>query len=168
MENALPLGLFGFAYWDWAFAPVAGMFVNAFQTAPIDLFWPDFFAARRSLCADPLALDDERLRAHMVATARRRRGVANRLVDWRAWREGRLERLLDAVPMRDIRQLLRLVADDLQAAKSGFPDLTVIHGANAYEFVEVKGPNDQLRESQRLWLDRLRGAGLPARVLRFR
>ena len=168
MENALPLGLFGFAYWDWAFAPVAGMFVNAFQTAPIDLFWPDFFAARRSLCADPLALDDERLRAHMVATARRRRGVANRLVDWRAWREGRLERLLDAVPMRDIRKLLRLVADDLQAAKSGFPDLTIIHGANAYEFVEVKGPNDQLRESQRLWLDRLRGAGLPARVLRFR
>ena len=168
LENALPLGLFGFAYWDWAFAPVAGMFVNAFQTAPIDLFWPDFFAARRSLCADPLALDDARLRARMVATAECRRGVANRLVDWRAWREGRLERLLAAVPMQDIRQLLRLVADDLEAAKSGFPDLTVVYGTGAYEFVEVKGPNDQLRESQRLWLDRLRGAGLPARVLRFR
>ena len=168
LENALPLGLFGLAYWDWAFAPVAGMFVNAFQTAPIDLFWPDFFTARRALCADPLALDDAGLRARMAATAASRRGVANRLVDWRAWRPGVLERLLDAMPMQDVRKLLRLVAEDLQGARTGFPDLTVVYGAGAYEFVEVKGPNDQLREQQRLWLDRLHSAGLSARVLRFR
>lgn len=168
LENALPLGLFGLAYWDWVFAPVAGMFVTAFQTAPMDLFWPDFLAERRPHCADPLALDDDALRERIVATAARRRGVANRLVDWRAWRPGRLERLLAAVPMAAIRKLLALTGEDLEAARSGFPDLTVVHGAGAYEFVEVKGPGDQLREPQRLWLERLDAAGLPASVLRFR
>ena len=168
LENALPLGLFGLAYWDWAFAPVEGMFVNAFQTAPMDLFWPDFFAARRALCADPLALDDAALRDAMLDTARSRRDVANRLVDWRVLSPETARRLLDAIPMADTRKLLAIVVEDLERARTGFPDLTVVYPDGSYEFVEVKGPNDQLRPHQRLWIDKLRAAGLPARLVRFR
>ena len=168
LENALPLGLFGLAYWDWVFAPVQGMFVNAFQTAPIDLFWPDFFAARRHCCQDPLELADGPLLARMSETGRTRRGIANRLVDWRALSAPTLDALLSALPAADIRKLVGIVAADLERARTGFPDLTVIHGPGVCEFVEVKGPNDQLRHHQRLWLERLNAAGLPARVLRFR
>ena len=168
LENALPLGLFGLAYWDWVFAPVDGMFVNAFQSAPIDLFWPDFFATRRALCADPLRLDDGSLRAAMLATARSRRGVANRLVDWRALPAETLDRVLTDIPMADVRKLLAIVVEDLDRARTGFPDLTAVYDGGAYEFVEVKGPTDQLRQHQRLWIDKLRDADLPVRVLRFR
>ena len=150
------------------FAPVDGMFVNAFQTAPLDLFWPDFFETRRALCADPLRLDDTALRAAMFDTAASRRGIANRLVDWRALDAETLDRVLTGIPMADVRKLLSIVAEDVDRARTGFPDLTAIYEDGSYEFAEVKGPNDQLRHHQRLWIDRLRGAGLPVRVLRFR
>lgn len=168
LENALPLGLFGLAYWDWVFAPVAGMFVNAFQTAPTDLFWPDFFAARQDSCQDPLELSDGALLKRMRETSRSRRGIANRLVDWRALTAPTLDALLTALPAAHIRKLLEIVAADLERARTGFPDLTVVHAPGACEFVEVKGPNDQLRSHQRLWLDKLNAASLPARVLQFR
>ena len=168
LENALPLGLFGLAYWEWVFAPVDGMFVNAFQSAPLDLFWPDFLVTRRGLCDDPLRLDDGALRAAMLATAASRRGVANRLVDWRALDAATLERVLAGIPMADVRTLLAIIALDLDRARTGFPDLTAVYDDGTYEFVEVKGPTDQLRSHQRLWIDKLGEAGLPVRLLRFR
>ena len=33
------MAIFGLAYWHWLFAPIEGAFVNAFQTAPVDLGW---------------------------------------------------------------------------------------------------------------------------------
>ena len=167
-ENALPLGLFGLAYWDWMFAPVDGMFVNAFQTAPIDLFWPDFRNARRDLCADPLAVDDVTLAAAMLGSCRAHRGVANRLVDWRVFDFNTLVRLLDGLGIDTVRKLLAIVSEDLDSARRGFPDLTVVYGPCRFEFVEVKGPNDRLRDGQHLWIDRLRAANLPVRVVRCR
>ena len=168
LENALPMGLFGLAYWDWMFAPVDGMFINAFQTAPIDLFWPDFLEARRDLCADPLAVDDETLRAAMLDACRVHRGVANRLVDWRVLDADTLGRLLDGLGMDAVRKLIAFASADLDNARRGFPDLTVVYGPGRFEFVEVKGPNDRLRDEQYLWIDRLRAARLPVRVARCR
>ena len=168
LENALPMGLFGLAYWDWVFAPVDGMFINAFQTAPIDLFWPDFLEARREKCPDPLEADDETLRAALLAKCRAHRGVANRLVDWRAFDADTLDRLLDGLGMDTVRKLIAFASDDLDNARRGFPDLTVVYGPGRFEFVEVKGPNDRLRDDQYLWIDRLRAAGLPVRVARCR
>ena len=168
LENALPMGLFGLAYWDWMFAPVEGMFVNAFQTAPIDLFWPDFLEARRDLCPDPLAADDGTLRAAMLDACRTHRGVANRLVEWRVFDEDTLGRVLEGLGMTTVRKLLAFVSADLDNARRGFPDLTVVYGPGRFEFVEVKGPNDRLRDDQYLWIARLRAAGLPVRVARCR
>ena len=168
LENALPMGLFGLAYWDWMFAPVDGMFINAFQTAPIDLFWPDFLEARREKCADPLAVDDVTLRAAMLDACRAHRGVANRLVDWRVFDADTLGILLDGLGMDVVRKLLAFASADLDNARRGFPDLTVVYGPGRFEFVEVKGPNDRLRDDQYLWIDRLRAARLPVRVARCR
>ena len=168
LENALPMGLFGLAYWDWMFAPADGMFINAFQTAPIDLFWPDFLEARCDLCADPLAVDDETLRAAMIDACGAHRGVANRLVDWRVFDADTLGRLLGGLGMDAVRKLIAFASADLDNARRGFPDLTVVYGPGRFEFVEVKGPNDRLRDDQYLWIDRLRAARLPVRVARCR
>ncbi|MDE0452897.1 MAG: VRR-NUC domain-containing protein [Gammaproteobacteria bacterium] len=168
LENTLPMGLFGLAYWDWVFAPVDGMFVNAFQTAPIDLFWPDFLEARRDLCPDPLDSDDETLQASLLETCRTHRGVANRLVDWAVFDEDTLSRLLEGLGADTVRKLVGFAGEDLDNARRGFPDLTVVYGPGRFEFVEVKGPNDRLRDDQYLWIERLRAADLPVRVARCR
>ena len=168
LENALPMGLFGLAYWDWVFAPVDGMFINAFQSAPIDLFWPDFLEARRDQCPDPLETDDHALRVALLARCRAHRGVVNRLVDWRAFDAGTLERLLDGLGMDTVRMLVACVSEDLDNARRGFPDLTVVYGPGRFEFVEVKGRNDRLRDDQYLWIEALRARNLPVRVARCR
>ena len=165
LENNLPLAIFALAYWQWIFAPVEGAFVNAFQTGPLDLFWPDFLESRRGVCADPL---QGPLKPRLLATAQTKAGVANRLFNWRVFTPAVASALIDAIPEAHLRALLDIVSADLAGRRSGFPDLTVVHAPGRYEFVEVKGPNDQLQIHQRLWIHALLERGLPVRVLRFR
>ena len=177
LENDLPMGLFGLAYWSWVFAPVRGAFVHPFQTGPVDLFWPGFFAAREGLApgeglakaegalADPLAAE---LKPLLRATLRVKAGTANRLFNWQRFTPVVAEALIDALPEAHLRALVEIVRDDLPGKRTGFPDLTVLYGPGRYEFVEVKGPNDALRIHQRLWIEALRRRDLPVRVLRLR
>ena len=44
----------------------------------------------------------------------------------------------------------------------------MIYGPGSFEFVEVKGPTDQLQPGQRIWFEALEHLELPARVLKFR
>ena len=165
LENDLPMAIFGLAYWQWIFAPVEGAFVNAFQTGPVDLFWPDFFARRCDVCDDPLA---QALKPQLRAMAASKAGVANRLFNWRRCSPQIIESVLEAIPEADLRALAEIVREDLAGRRSGFPDLTVLYGPGEYEFVEVKGPGDQLQIHQRLWIEALQKRRLPVRVLRFR
>ena len=165
LENNLPMGLFALAYWSWLFAPVPGAFVHPFQTAPVDLFWPDFFAVRAGVCEDPLAAPlKPRLRAAVCAKA----GTANRLFNWRRLTPAVAAAVIEAMPEEHLRALLEIVRDDLSGKCSGFPDLTLVYAPGRYEFVEVKGPNDRLQTHQRLWIEALRQRGLPVRVMRLR
>ena len=165
LENNLPMALFALAYWEWLFALLPGAFVNAFQTGPVDLFWPDFFRARADRCQDPLngALKP-RLRTAICEKAH----IANRLFNWRRFTPAIGHAIVDAIPEPDLRALLAIVREDLPGRRSGFPDLTLLHGDGRYEFVEVKGPGDQLQIHQRLWIQALRQRGLPVRMLRLR
>ena len=165
LENNLPMALFALAYWSWLFAPVPGAFVHPFQTAPVDLFWPDFFAVRAGVCEDPLATPlKPRLRATVCAKA----GTANRLFNWRRMTPAVAEAVIETLPEEHLRALVEIVRDDLAGKRSGFPDLTVVYAPGRYEFVEVKGPNDRLQTHQRLWIEALQQRGLPVRVLRLR
>jgi len=165
LENHLPMALFALAYWSWLFAPVEGAFVNAFQTGPVDLFWPDFFKAREGECADPLV---DPLKPRLRETVQTKAGVANRLFSWQRFEPSVAHAVIDAIPESGLRALLEIVREDLGGRHSGFPDLTVVYGPGQYEFVEVKGPGDQLQIHQRLWIEALERRGLPVRVLRFR
>ena len=164
LENNLPMAVFGLAYWPWVFAPIEGAFLHPFQTGPQDLFWPDFFTSRQADCPDPLR---GRLKRRLRAVASAKAGTANRLFSWQRCPPTVFETVLDAIPEPDLRALVEIVRDDLAGRRSGFPDLTIIYEPGRYEFVEVKGPNDQLQIHQRLWIHALLARGLPVRVLRF-
>ena len=165
LENHLPMGVFALAYWSWLFAPVEGAFVNAFQTGPVDLYWPDFFRSREGICEEPLK---DRLKPVLGQVAAAKAGVANRLFSWRRFTPEVIEAVTDNIPEADLKALVNIVREDLAGKRSGFPDLTVIYGPGRYEFVEVKGPGDQLQIHQRLWIEALEARGLPVRVLRYR
>lgn len=170
LENLLPLGLAGLAYWDVVFAPLRGAFSHPFQLGPRDLFWPDFARARRPLL-DARRCSLEAPGAFAAALRERAassRGVANHLVHWGAFDDALIDHLLDAVPHHQLAALAAYTIANLHRARSGFPDLLIVYGRGAWEVVEVKGPTDQLQPAQRVWLAALRSHGLPARVLRFR
>ena len=76
-------------------------------------------------------------------------GTANRLMSWRHFDAHLLERILTAVPHQRLLSLACHVINNPAAARTGFPDLLVINDG-AYEFVEVKGPTDVLRPTQRI------------------
>ena len=165
LENDLPMAVFALAYWSWMFAPIEGAFLHPFQVGPRDLYWPDFFATRANTCSDPLAGP---LKARLKRMARAKEGTANRLFSWHRCPREVIEAFVDAVPEADLRALLEIVRHDLAGKRSGFPDLTIVYGTGRYEFVEVKGPTDQLQAHQHLWIQALCARGLPVRVLRFR
>ena len=60
------------------------------------------------------------------------------------------------------------VIDNLRKARTGFPDLLVLHGPGDYEFVEVKGPNDRLQPAQRVWFRYFRENSCNHRILKFK
>ena len=168
VENSLVRTLTGLIYWHCIFAPIPGAFTNPFQSAPTDLYEDDFVAARMDLVAQVDLLSDQQLLAQLRDTATRKHGLANHLVSWSLVDELGLDNLLCAMPTRDIRVLTRHLIHHLPTHRSGLPDLFVVYGPDSYEFVEVKGPNDQLQPGQRVWLADFAELDVPARVLKLK
>ncbi|MEZ5560477.1 MAG: VRR-NUC domain-containing protein [Pseudomonadales bacterium] len=169
-ENRFPLGLAGLLFWEQIFAPVRGAFTHRFQSAPRDLFWPDFAAARRApLAAQVAALARPgAVAGQLRRTLEQKSGLASQLVSWSLWQPEFVELLLAQVPEERLLTLGRTVIHDLPRLRNGFPDLLVLNGPGRVELVEVKAPTDQLQGAQRVWLALLPELGWPARLLKFR
>ena len=170
LENQLPLGLAGLAFWDLVFASVPGAFLNPYQAGPLDLFWEDFTEQRREeltrLTTD--LQDPGHFRDVLRSNLAKKHGVVNHLVSWRHWDGYLLDRVLATVPHHILYPLVCHVIENLRKTRAGFPDLLVLYGTGDYEFVEVKGPTDRLQPAQRAWFDYFREHGCRARVLKFK
>jgi hypothetical protein len=168
LENRFPLALFGLAFWDVVFAPVPGAFANAYQLGPIDLFWEDFAKIRAAAIERRVTELTSRgaLRDRIADTWNRKNGVNNALVAWDTIDFALIDRAIDALPLGGIVALLTYLAHHLGEVHTGFPDVVVLYDDGGHEFVEVKGPGDQLRTEQRVWLGQLGSMGLEARALK--
>jgi hypothetical protein len=167
LENRLPLGMLGLALWDVVFAPIEAAFVNPYQDRPADLYWSDFRRARAPLIDARLCAlrESDAVAREVRATACAKRGVTNALVDWRAFDSDFVERATAAVPGSTWTAMFDYMLDDLEQTRTGFPDLALFLGPKRFQFVEVKGPGDQLRREQRLWFEFFARAEVPAYVL---
>lgn len=166
-ENALWTALYGLAFWDVLFAPVPGAFQHRFQAAPADLRLPGFFEARREAIRARLRDLEEpgAPRRLILAMEEQKRGVANVFVNWRAVPRDLLEAALDHVPPAALLEVLRTLAPNPAAWRSGFPDLFLCAPGRAALW-EVKGPGDALRPEQERWLGIFNRAGLESLVVR--
>jgi len=164
-ENTLWNALFGLAFWDVLFAPVPGAFQHRFQTGPADLRTPQF-RERREEAIQARLRELETPGAHrsiILQAAQAKRGVANAFVNWRGLAPGELETALDVIPQASLLEVLRTMAPNPAAFRSGFPDL-FLHREGRCMLWEVKGPGDALRPEQERWLAIFNRAGLDARV----
>ena len=170
VENSLVRTLTGLVYWDAIFADIAGAFTNPFQAGPNDLYRDDFFVSRQDMIEslESELANDVVFEHHMVDVCSRKQGIANNLVNWSMFSSFELQDVLDAMPIDDIRRLTAFLIRNLHSRRAGLPDLFVVHGPKQYEFIEVKGPNDQLQPGQRIWFKHFHRLNIPARLLKLR
>lgn len=169
LENHLPLGLTALAYWDVLFMPVSGAFTHLFQHGPHDLYLDDFvFPRRAAIQARTAALSNATDPAELLLqTWDKKFGTANSMLSWQAMPRDVLARILQAIPKPHLLALTSAVIECPGKCRTGFPDLFVQHASGDCEFIEVKGPSDQLQPQQRAWLARLDALHIPASVLKF-
>ena len=169
LENRLPGMLFMLTCWDIVFSPLPGAFVQPFQAGPTDLYTEDFWARRRE--AIEARLEAVRCGVYGVedclGVLERELGTVNPFWGWQG--AGVVPHILRSIPRGVRAGICELVAREPRRARVGFPDLTIANGApSCLAFIEVKGPGDQLRESQRRWLEDLQALGVRAEVLEVR
>ncbi len=153
VESALVNALFGLLFWDEMFAPVTGAFVNPFQSAPLDMYTPDFRRVRQAaLDARLVELEEGRAAKRVLANFLQYQGLSNSWINWRYLRPEMLEQLLEHVPGQVLAAMLRRILFDPQSNRSGLPDLIAFDPVLGYLMVEVKGPGDQLQANQKRWV----------------
>ena len=170
-ENWLWQSLFGLAFWDVVFAPVAGAFQHAFQLGPLDLSSPSFRLKRADAIEQRLEelRDEPEPAARLLARYDEKQGISNRLVSWHDGAREQLELALSRLTGRQLAWVFDRLSRDLMRYRRGFPDLFVLlEAAPGFELLEVKSPADQLRPEQKAWIDYLNDGGLPAKILNVR
>lgn len=168
VENALFNSLFGLAFWEQIFAPVAGAFHNAFQSVPADMYQQGFYQRRQALLEARLAeLATVDLYPELLAALHRYWGYQCRWVSWQLLSAALLEQVLACVPREHLLAIWRRMLFDPGENRRGFPDLIALGDApGAYCLIEVKGPGDQLQHGQRRWLRFFAEQAVPACVAR--
>ena len=164
-ENMLWNAMFGLSFWDIIYDPSLCHFHHELQTAPSDLTTPQFYKNRQPLFEKRLQLfrDKQAVLDLVTACHTIKQGLSNPFVGWHDALIDLLHTLIDKVPLRIQADVLAHMAKDLKHRTTGFPDLFLWRD-DAYCFVEVKSPNDQLQPHQYQWLRFFESVGLCARV----
>ncbi|WP_336691419.1 VRR-NUC domain-containing protein [Delftia acidovorans] len=166
VENALINSLFGLLCWPAIFAPLPGAFFHPFQSGPADLSAPDFVQRRAALFEECLAhLDDGSWREVIVQRHADKQGLQSPFVFWGTLTAPLLALALDCIPPAHLRLFFARLLRDVQANRTGFPDLVRFWPAERrYELVEAKAPGDKLQDNQIRWLQYCAEHGIPVRV----
>lgn len=170
-ENWLWKSLFGLAFWDIIFAPVAGAFQHAFQYGPLDLHSRDFRIQRQDLIARRL----EELRQASDLSRRLldvydvKHNTANRWVSWHKGSRQVLQQALDRLEGPHLATISDRLSRHPGRYRRGFPDLFVWSTTTpGFQLLEVKAPGDQLRPEQGAWIDYLNAAGIETQILHLK
>jgi len=144
------------------------------QACPLELALPSFYQNIGEKLEEKLSriTNEEAFLSNEVTECwEASRGIWLRGLDRERWS---LEETLDlarCVGGTVVSGMLRLLAQDYHGWSGGMPDLFLwkpngLHGEEeTARWVEVKGPGDSLRTSQRAWLDRLATWGATAEVI---
>ncbi|NAX49277.1 VRR-NUC domain-containing protein [Photobacterium halotolerans] len=162
-ENALICGLFGLAFWDIIFAPVAGAFLNPFQRAPRDMYHSEFSERRRDMLTARLNAIRTESWHNWLAVFQQKQGITNDWVNWAILTPALVEETVSCLNGEQLYAMLSRLLFDPRHNRSGQPDLVMFRNGHI-QWVEVKGPGDTLQANQKRWLRLFQQLGLEARV----
>jgi hypothetical protein len=166
VENALMNTLFGLAFWEQIFTPVPGAFHNPFQSAPTDMYSPEFRARRKRALASRMAeLSAGEIGPLLQEAWCKYAGFQSHWVDSRWIDEALLADAARTIPDDHLLAIWERMLFDPGENRRGFPDLIALGDRPGdYCLIEVKGPGDALQESQKRWLRFFERQDIPAAV----
>ncbi len=167
VENYLWRGLFGLFFWDIIFDQESEAIHHPLQTAPSDLYTPQFFSRRSDAILNRLKTLSypERFLNIVRHHYESKMGMNNPMVGWHESLLPLVEQCYHCLRPEQLSSVLLEMARDLRENTRGFPDLFV-WGEGSYSFIEVKSPNDQLSAQQLYWLHFFEKEKINARVIR--
>ncbi|KAL5636850.1 hypothetical protein ACGC1H_000726 [Rhizoctonia solani] len=172
-EGTIVLTLFGLLFWDILFAPVPGAFETPYQSAPLDLVHDSFFSSREEIINARL----DELRSTPDAARQIAKNVYSREREREPWcvgvrwdlfeHEEELTEVVECLGGPALAAICRLLAEEYGSRRGGVPDLFVWNTTQkTCKFIEVKGPGDNLSETQKVWIDVLLSAGVDVELCR--
>ena len=159
-ETKVITTIYGILFWDIIFdKTVDNVFVDRFQSSPLDIQTDHFYQSRKELIDSKLELLQnapiefvcELIRASWDANI----NTQCSLVSWSLFED--IDELLGLIKCFTINQLTNLcknISQNYRYFRSGGPDLILWSTElNKFAFIEVKGPGDRLSDKQKVWLD---------------
>jgi len=167
VENSLINSVFGLCFWETLFSNIPGSFSHPFQSAPHDLYSPDFFSNRiESMNSGWNKLSDYCEHPHHASDIyRAKEGISNPFVHWGKINTEILHTALKRIPFQHWKIIFSRIMKDMKENRSGLPDLIYFPYDFGYEFIEVKGPGDKLQKNQSRWLRFFQQNSIPSRVI---
>ncbi len=168
VENYLWTSLYGLIFWDIIFKSKPGAFYNPFQRGPNDLYSEDFYLSRKSEIDKRIKwIGNKDWAVKVLDTYDEKKLTANYLVRWKQVKKSDVKKVLSKVPSEHIKAVMERMSKSLRHHSAGFPDLFTYHPRKKeYCLVEVKGPGDQLQQSQKRWLRYFKEREIPCKVLK--
>jgi len=157
-EGRILLHLYTLLMWPILFeTSVPGAFETPFQTCPLDLVHDSFFPTRQQVIIKRISLIEDGFGLDFIREADERERPKKTWAVGVRWNDFSLQ---DALEIAEglggpgLGKICLLLSEEYGCRASGVPDL-IIWKADEKKamFVEVKGPGDQLRENQRVWID---------------
>jgi len=171
-EGGVLTMLFVLAMWDVIFMPIEGAFETKYQREPLDMRSDAFAIVRRAEVnarltqisnGDAVALiraTDERERPRKTYAAGCR---------WDDYSREQLLQIAECLGGGPFSTVCKMFCEEWEHCQSGMPDLCMWrYETKEVRFVEVKGPGDQLRQKQLVWIDELVRAGARVQVAKVK
>jgi len=169
-EGRIVSTLFTLLFFDILYMPIPGAFETKYQTAPLDLSYDTFYASRRDAIEDRLAQlrTGEGPRIITEVDDRERENQTWCVgVRWDMFQKSDLVEIAEGLGGDGLAVICRLLCEDYGQRGGGVPDLIIWNAQKkTARFVEVKGPGDNLMETQKIWADVLLSAGVEMEVCR--
>ncbi|GAA6016477.1 hypothetical protein JCM8202_006053 [Rhodotorula sphaerocarpa] len=169
-ENGVLTMIFALIFWDILFAPVDGVFETPFQTAPLDLATDAFAIVRRPAINERLAaVAAGEGPSFLKETDDRERPLETFAVGirWGRYTQEDLLEIVECMGPQALAAVLTVFVEEYGHRTGGIPDLCLWNPTTQRAlFSEVKGPGDQLSETQKVWIDVLLAAGVGVEVVK--
>jgi hypothetical protein len=168
-ENGLWRQLFVALFGDILLSPVPGQLPAPALSRPLDFGTRAFYARREPEINHRLNRIAAGEASSLLAEGIARLGGLHILGQNLGGPQAELSAALEAIPAATLARVLEAMALDWRGSARGFPDLLILPSVSAcrlssalpsrlpesHLWVEVKGPGDSLRSSQRAWNHRL-------------